>query len=615
MAFIDQVQDLTSLTVSDNDELSQFLKDGVLDVTSRWLAIKPQDVELFARESSETTSNASLNLNGAKIISVVREDGVTSNNWRPCRKISPSQQYLVTDTESLSFASKFNPTYMVGDAGKISVFPAPGADPNAFKVYYVNKDPVNSSGSALIHSHDDILYFPIDKVYLVVIYAGMKLLQANMGATTITDLSVTAVPPDVPTITVSTISFSATAPSYTTPTQTISGTNWSTAYPDEYSALNTALAAIATEVGLAKTEVAEIVTQTDGSSDFATALTAMNTELDKVDDVIGEASTEIDESKNLTAAYNSGQIATALDAIQANIDLANAVLDAPPVPPDSVADTIADFSLSSDFTDAMANAETFFDNEDSEMVASAIQRAQTALQQSLNTFNTDMQKFQASGTGKFSAEVQAYQVEVAAMSAQSQGYLQTAQGYIGEVQAYATASNTFIATGNAYISEAQAYIAQAGGYAQEVSARGGFTSAKSQAVQGYIQTAKGYATEVQALLSQTPMKVSEYQAKLQDALNEFNDDNAEYQAQLQVSIQNAQLEDAEEAKKLQKFASEVQEYQAEVATQIQEYTQNLQADGIGYQWLQDQYAKLKAEYDAAFMIAAPKQQPQQQVRR
>jgi hypothetical protein len=176
-------------------------------------------------------------------------------------------------------------------------------------------------------------------------YAGMKSLQAAMGATTITDLSVTAVPPDVPTITVSTISFSATAPSYTTPTQTISGTNWSTAYPDEYSALNTALAAIATEVGLAKTEVAEIVTQTDGSSDFATALTAMNTELDKVDDVIGEASIEIDESKNLTAAYNSGQIATALDAIQANIDLANAVLDAPPVPPDSVADTIADFSF------------------------------------------------------------------------------------------------------------------------------------------------------------------------------------------------------------------------------------------------------------------------------
>ena len=86
MAFIDQVQDLTSLTASDTDELSQFLKDGVIDVTSRWLAIRPQDVELFGRETSEQTSNGSLNLNGARIISVIREDGVTSNNWRACRK-------------------------------------------------------------------------------------------------------------------------------------------------------------------------------------------------------------------------------------------------------------------------------------------------------------------------------------------------------------------------------------------------------------------------------------------------------------------------------------------------------------------------------------------------
>ena len=86
---------------------------------------------------------------------------------------------------------------MIGDAGKISVFPVPGSDPNAFKVYYVNKDPVNSSGSALIHSHDDILYFPIDKVYLVVMYAGIRLLQATMGSNVI---SITAVPPDVPSL-------------------------------------------------------------------------------------------------------------------------------------------------------------------------------------------------------------------------------------------------------------------------------------------------------------------------------------------------------------------------------------------------------------------------------
>ena len=71
MAFIDQVQDLTSLTVSDNGELSQFLSDGVIDVTTRWLAVRPGDVELFAA-AEEFTSGNGVDLKGARIISVIR---------------------------------------------------------------------------------------------------------------------------------------------------------------------------------------------------------------------------------------------------------------------------------------------------------------------------------------------------------------------------------------------------------------------------------------------------------------------------------------------------------------------------------------------------------------
>ena len=201
MAFKDQVEDLTSLTVTDNDELSQFLKDGVIDVTNKWLAVRPQDSHLFTRESAEQTSNTSspLNLNGAKIISVIRENG-TNNYWRNCRKISPAEQYNVEDEESLSYASKINPAYMIGDNGNISVFPAPSSTTDAFKVYYVNNDPEEDDGTDLEYNSASIKYFSDDKVYLVIIYAGMKLLQATMGAKTITDLGVTAVPPDSPTL-------------------------------------------------------------------------------------------------------------------------------------------------------------------------------------------------------------------------------------------------------------------------------------------------------------------------------------------------------------------------------------------------------------------------------
>ena len=197
-----QVEALTGIAIDGSssptqDELSQFLKDGVMDVTNRWLTGHPGDVYMFGKESAETTSNDSLNLNGAKIISVVREGG-TNNQWRGCTQISPSMQYEVTDTDSLNYASATNPVYMIGDAGKISVFPTPGANPNAFKVYYVNKDAVNGSGSALAHGHDDILYFPIDKVYLVVLYASIQALHSKMADTSITALSINAVPPDTP---------------------------------------------------------------------------------------------------------------------------------------------------------------------------------------------------------------------------------------------------------------------------------------------------------------------------------------------------------------------------------------------------------------------------------
>jgi len=101
-----QVEGITGLTISSSDtnptqgQLTQFLRDGVIDVTNRILMLRPQEIDDFTRESPERRTNASLDLNGAQIISVVREDGVTSDNWRPCRKIFTAQQHLVTDVNS-----------------------------------------------------------------------------------------------------------------------------------------------------------------------------------------------------------------------------------------------------------------------------------------------------------------------------------------------------------------------------------------------------------------------------------------------------------------------------------------------------------------------------------
>ena len=218
--FQSQAMGLTGLTIDASStapsraEFSTFLNDGVIDVTNRILMLRPQDINDFTRESDEQTSNASLDLNGAQIISVVREDGVTSNNWRPCRKIFTAQQYVVTDVNSLHFSSKFHPAYMVGDNGIISVFPAPGSDPNAFKVYYVNNVPEETDGSSLDHASTGIKYFPKDKVYLVVLYASIQSLMAKMTSLSSalpSDITLPSLPvtPSMNTTTLSIPSFTA----------------------------------------------------------------------------------------------------------------------------------------------------------------------------------------------------------------------------------------------------------------------------------------------------------------------------------------------------------------------------------------------------------------------
>jgi hypothetical protein len=191
--FQSQAMGLTGLTIDGSSsapsrtEFSQFLSDGVIDVTSKHLTIKPSDDHLFLAVSTEQTSQG-LDLNGARITSVLRESG-TDNDWRKCSKINPSKQGQAVATGSLHLATTHNPVYTILDNGGISVFPAPGSDPNTFKVYYVNNSPVETDGSALDHASIGIKYFPNDKVYLVILYASIKSLESALSAKGIPTIS------------------------------------------------------------------------------------------------------------------------------------------------------------------------------------------------------------------------------------------------------------------------------------------------------------------------------------------------------------------------------------------------------------------------------------------
>tara|TARA_Y100000593_G_scaffold15557_1_gene30556 strand:+ start:164 stop:865 length:702 start_codon:yes stop_codon:yes gene_type:complete len=183
--FQTQIQGLTGFSLSGStdptlDEITQFLRDGTLEITNRWVAIHPQDIELFSRVSAITSSNDSLSVHGAKIISVLREAEV-ANDWRNCRYIHPALQSRVTDTESMHYASKYFPAYSILENGIINVFPAPDGTNDRFKVYYVNNDPVDNDDNNLAYNSNSIKYFPDDKVYLVALYAAIKSLEAKMA--------------------------------------------------------------------------------------------------------------------------------------------------------------------------------------------------------------------------------------------------------------------------------------------------------------------------------------------------------------------------------------------------------------------------------------------------
>ena len=181
-----QIEGMTSIAISNTGttptqaELTQFLKDGVLDVTKRHLQVFPQQAFDFSKESAEQTSNG-LDLRGAKILSVLRENG-TNNDWQNCRFIPPNLVGRVQDVDSLHYASKFNPAYTILDNSKIYVYPEPGINQDAFKVLYVNNVPKNSGDTNITFDSDGINYFPSELEHLVVVYASIKAIEAKIAS-------------------------------------------------------------------------------------------------------------------------------------------------------------------------------------------------------------------------------------------------------------------------------------------------------------------------------------------------------------------------------------------------------------------------------------------------
>ena len=193
--FEDQVEALTGISIDGSSnptqtQLSTFLVDGVVDVVNRIIEIKPEEIPKF----STTTNAADSVVKTGKILSIMREHDSTSI-LRPCTQINPSLRYEATDADSLHYRSKYNPAFYEWN-GLIRCVPEASSGNNDIVVTQVHYD------TGLINSDNyqagAIDNFPVEYEYLVALYAAIQSLHCKMSNTSITALSVIAVPPDAP---------------------------------------------------------------------------------------------------------------------------------------------------------------------------------------------------------------------------------------------------------------------------------------------------------------------------------------------------------------------------------------------------------------------------------
>tara|TARA_Y100000004_G_scaffold64899_1_gene72806 strand:+ start:2014 stop:3126 length:1113 start_codon:yes stop_codon:yes gene_type:complete len=165
-----QIEGITSVstgTTPTTTEITTFLTDGVKDLINKIINIKPDEAFKFATETL-VSNNAGTTVAG-KLLSVVRENNSTTD-VRPATPIPASLRYLATDTESLSYRSRFNPCYYTLNQ-LIYVLPEPTDTNNQARISQIVYP-------APAYDSDGISNFPNEYEHLVVLYASAMTCQA-----------------------------------------------------------------------------------------------------------------------------------------------------------------------------------------------------------------------------------------------------------------------------------------------------------------------------------------------------------------------------------------------------------------------------------------------------
>tara|TARA_R110001606_G_scaffold385253_2_gene548707 strand:+ start:1589 stop:2212 length:624 start_codon:yes stop_codon:yes gene_type:complete len=167
--FKNQVDALTGFANTEDDALSDWLTAGARSV----LNILP--VNKLERIATKDDFTSSIDVEGKKIISVLRKDAGNSNLRMPCRKLPPSMMGRVDDSNYMEAASTSDPAYIIFN-NELNTFPASVAS---------NDSRIVSINTAITVAHGDgasgISDFPDEAEYAVVLYAARQAVERKIS--------------------------------------------------------------------------------------------------------------------------------------------------------------------------------------------------------------------------------------------------------------------------------------------------------------------------------------------------------------------------------------------------------------------------------------------------
>jgi len=377
-----QVEGLTSLSIDGSSaptltELTQFLTDGAKEILT---AIPAGKKMMYSTSSALDNSTTYLTLGGSEVLGVMRDDGTIN---QPCRRISSSMSGRAQDSADMSYGTTTDPVWWVVN-NILSIFPEPSSTGATVQTL---------AYPAVAYGDSAITKFPDEAEYLVPIYASIKAIQNALGAKAGNSDITTAL-----------------------------------------GALKQSITNAGTEIGLAKTEAAEIAAYTDtaSGSNLETAADGIATAVAKFQADGGDPALFGDETQ-----YKTGdgltRVNTALDVAISYIngDYPNAAYD--------LAANLAD--IDSDLT-----------SEDIELASGRIKQAQTTL----SAVQTEINIAQAH-IADWNAAVNALQSEIS--------------GFSSEVSSRAALVGAKVQAVQSYAGTANAYLSQASGNAAEIQSR------------------------------------------------------------------------------------------------------------------------------------------------